>query len=104
MCGVNPLSFLLKRFNALPEVSSNDAEAAGASETLMEGYDLVALVIDDKAFGDDELINALSVTIGSEKSPLRFVQSGAENDGVTKGPQMALSAGYQVQQVPFLRY
>ena len=53
-------------------------------ERSLEGYDFVALLIDGKAFGDDELIIALGVTIGGEKIPLGFVQSGAENARVTK--------------------
>jgi transposase-like protein len=53
-------------------------------ERSLEGYDFVALVMDGKAFGDDELIIALGVTIGGEKIPLGFVQSGAENARVTK--------------------
>jgi len=50
----------------------------------LEGYDFVALLIDGKAFGDDELIIALGVTMGGEKIPLGFVQSGVENARVTK--------------------
>jgi len=53
-------------------------------ERSLEGYDFVALVMDGKAFGDDELIIALGVTMGGEKIPLGFVQSGAENARVTK--------------------
>jgi transposase-like protein len=53
-------------------------------ERPLGGYDFVALVMDGKAFGDDELIMALGVTIGGEKIPLGFVQSGAENARVTK--------------------
>ncbi len=53
-------------------------------ERSLEGYDFVALLIDGKAFGDDELIIALGVTISGEKIPLGFVQSGAENARVTK--------------------
>jgi transposase-like protein len=53
-------------------------------ERPLGGYDFVALVMDGKAFGDDELIIALGVTLGGEKIPLGFVQSGAENARVTK--------------------
>lgn len=53
-------------------------------ERPLGGYDFVALVMDGKVFGDDELIMALGVTIGGEKIPLGFVQSGAENARVTK--------------------
>ncbi|NTW59624.1 MAG: hypothetical protein HGB21_13255 [Nitrospirae bacterium] len=53
-------------------------------ERSLEGYDFVALVMDGKVFGDDELIMALGVTIGGENIPLGFVQSGAENARVTK--------------------
>jgi putative transposase len=53
-------------------------------ERSLEGYDFIALVMDGKAFGDDELIIALGVTISGEKIPLGFVQSGAENARVTK--------------------
>lgn len=53
-------------------------------ERPLGGYDFVALVMDGKVFGDDELIMALGVTIGGEKIPLGFVQSGAENARVTR--------------------
>lgn len=53
-------------------------------ERPLGGYDFVALVMDGKVFGDDELIMALGVTIGGEKIPLGFVQSGSENHKVTK--------------------
>jgi transposase-like protein len=53
-------------------------------ERPLGGYDFVALVMDGKVFGDDELIMALGVTMGGEKIPLGFVQSGAENSRVVK--------------------
>jgi transposase-like protein len=51
-------------------------------ERRLEGYDFVALLMDGKAFGTDEMVIALGVTVEGRKIPLGFVQTGAENERV----------------------
>ena len=50
----------------------------------LSAYDLVALFIDGKSFGEDEMIIALGVTMTGEKIPLGFIQAGSENERVVK--------------------
>jgi putative transposase len=51
-------------------------------ERRLEGYDFVALILDGKTFGTDEMVIALGVTVQEGKVPLGFVQTGAENERV----------------------
>ena len=51
-------------------------------ERRLEGYDFVALLLDGKGFGTDEMVIALGVTMDGRKIPLGFVQTGAENERV----------------------
>ena len=51
-------------------------------ERRLEGYDFVALILDGKAFGADEMVIALGVTVQGRKIPLGFVQTGTENERV----------------------
>ena len=51
-------------------------------ERRLEGYDFVALFLDGKIFGTDEMVIALGVTVGGRKIPLGFVQTGTENERV----------------------
>jgi transposase-like protein len=48
----------------------------------LDGYDLVALVLDGKAFGDDEMVIALGITRTGAKVVLGFVQTATENERV----------------------
>jgi transposase-like protein len=48
----------------------------------LEGYDFVALFLDGKIFGTDEMVIALGVTVEGRKIPLGFVQTGTENERV----------------------
>lgn len=48
----------------------------------LEGYDLVALVLDGKTFAADEMVIALGITLQGEKLLLGFVQTGTENETV----------------------
>jgi transposase-like protein len=48
-------------------------------ERRLEGYDLVAVLLDGKVFGTDEVVIALGITITGEKVILGFVQTGSEN-------------------------
>ena len=51
-------------------------------ERRLEGYDFVALILDGKIFGTDEMVIALGVTVQGRKVPLGFVQTGTENERV----------------------
>jgi putative transposase len=51
-------------------------------ERRLEGYDFVALILDGKTFGTDEMVISLGVTVQGGKVPLGFVQTGAENERV----------------------
>jgi transposase-like protein len=51
-------------------------------ERSLEGYEFVALILDGKSFGTDEMVIALGVTIEGRKIPLGFVQTGTENERV----------------------
>jgi transposase-like protein len=48
----------------------------------LEGYDLVALVLDGKTFAEDTMVVALGITIMGEKVILGFVETGTENASV----------------------
>jgi transposase-like protein len=48
----------------------------------LEGYDLVALVLDGKTCAADEMVIALGITLQGEKLLLGFVQTGTENETV----------------------
>ena len=45
----------------------------------LSGYDIVAMVIDGKGFGDNEMITALGITLDGEKIILGFIESSTEN-------------------------
>ena len=49
------------------------------SERRLEGYDLVALLLDGKTFAEDEMVVAVGVTITGEKVLLGFVQTATAN-------------------------
>jgi transposase-like protein len=49
------------------------------SERRLEGYDLVAILLDGKTFAEDEMVVAVGVTITGEKVLLGFVQTATEN-------------------------
>jgi len=51
-------------------------------ERPLEGYDFVALVLDGKTFGEDEMVIALGVTMEGKKVLLGFVQTATENASV----------------------
>jgi putative transposase len=52
------------------------------AERRLDGYDLVALLLDGKTFADDELVIALGVTLQGQKVILGFVQTATENTRV----------------------
>jgi putative transposase len=51
-------------------------------ERRLEGYDLVALILDGKTFAADAMVIALGITLQGEKLLLGFVQTGTENERV----------------------
>lgn len=55
---------------------------AELSERDLSGYDLVAIFLDGKTFGDDEMVIALGVTLEGQKVVLGFVQTATENEVV----------------------
>lgn len=68
-------------------------------ERNLSEYDLVALVLDGKTFGEDTMVIALGITLGGQKVPLGFVQTGTENGkSLTQFLQSLLERGLQVEQ------
>jgi len=55
---------------------------AELAERDLSGYDIVAVFLDGKTFGDDKMVIALGVTIQGEKVVLGFVQTATENERV----------------------
>lgn len=53
-------------------------------ERRLDQYDFVAIVMDGKTFGDDEIIMAVGVTIQGEKVVMGIIQSGTENHKVCR--------------------
>jgi len=49
------------------------------SERRLDGYDLVALILDGKTFAEDEMVAAGGVAVTGEKVLLGFVQTATEN-------------------------
>jgi transposase-like protein len=49
------------------------------SDRRLEGYDVVAMLLDGKTFAEDEMVSAVGVTITGEKVLLGFVQTATEN-------------------------
>ena len=55
---------------------------AELQERDLSAYDLVALFLDGKTFGDDAMLIALGVTMSGQKVVLGFVQTATENASV----------------------
>jgi putative transposase len=55
---------------------------AELSERDLSGHDLVAVFLDGKTFGDDQMVIALGVTLEGQKVVLGFVQTASENEAV----------------------
>jgi transposase-like protein len=53
---------------------------AELTERDLSGYDLVALFLDGKTFGEDQMVIGLGVTLEGEKVVLGFVQTATENE------------------------
>lgn len=57
---------------------------AEMTDRRLDGYDIVAIVIDGKVFYDDEIIVALGITVDGRKVMLGYTQAGSENSSVCK--------------------
>lgn len=55
---------------------------AELSERDLSGHDLVAVFLDGKTFGDDQMVIALGVTLEGQKVVIGFVQTATENEAV----------------------
>lgn len=52
------------------------------AERDLSGFDIAAIFIDGKTFGEDEMVIAMGITITGEKAVLGFVQTASENEKV----------------------
>ena len=74
--GLSP-STLSRRFKR-----ASAKKLAELAERDLSAYDVVAIFLDGKTFGDDEMVIALGVTLGGQKVVLGFVQTATENERV----------------------
>lgn len=65
-------------------VRASARELKRLCERRLEGYDFVALILDGKTFGSDEMVIALGVTHDGRKVLLGFIQTGTENERVCR--------------------
>jgi putative transposase len=63
-------------------IRASERKLRALQERRLEGYDLVALVLDGKTFADDAMVIALGVTGTGHKVLLGFVQTATENTRV----------------------
>ena len=69
------------------------------TERDLSGYDFVALFMDGKSFGDDEMVIAVGVTLEGQKVILGMVQTASENASVCRDFLKSLVArGLQYEQ------
>jgi len=74
--GLSP-STVSRRF-----IRSSAKQLQRLQERRLEGYDLVALVLDGKTCAQDELVIALGITVTGEQGLRGFVQTATENETV----------------------
>lgn len=80
-----PETFGIGRGGVSPKwIRSSARKLKEFTERSLEGYDIVALILDGKWFGDNAMIEALGVTITGEKVLLGFIESSTENGVVCK--------------------
>ena len=60
--------------------SANQLQAL--QERRLDGYDLIALILDGKTFAEDSMVIALGITVTGEKVIVGFVQTATENETV----------------------
>jgi transposase-like protein len=63
-------------------IRASEKQLKKLCERSLESHEFVALILDGKSFGTDEMLIALGVTIEGKKIPLGFVQTGTENERV----------------------
>jgi len=63
-------------------IRASERKLRAFQERRLEGYDLVALVLDGKTFADDAMVMALGITVTGHKVLLGFVQTATENKAV----------------------
>jgi len=65
-------------------IAASEGKLRELRERSLEQYDFVAMIMDGKAFGDDEIIIAIGVTIEGVKVILGIIQAASENQTVCK--------------------
>jgi transposase-like protein len=65
-------------------IRASSRKLQALQERDLSGYDLVAVFLDGKAFGDDETVIAVGVTLSGEKVLLGLVQTASENAAVCR--------------------
>jgi len=65
-------------------IAASEKKLRELRERKLDEYDIVALVMDGKAFGDDEIIISIGVTMKGEKVVLGITQSASENASVCR--------------------
>jgi len=79
-------------------IRASAAKLQALMERDLSGHDLVALFMDGKSFGDDEMVIAIGITIEGTKVMLGMVQTGSENTSVCRAFLKSLVArglGYE---------
>ncbi len=65
-------------------IRASSAKLQELMERDLSGHDLVALFLDGKSFGDDEMVIAIGVTLTGDKVMLGMVQTASENTRVCR--------------------
>ncbi len=65
-------------------IAASEKKLREIRERRLDEYDIVALVMDGKAFGDDEIIISIGVTILGQKIILGIIQAASENASVCR--------------------
>lgn len=65
-------------------IAASEKKLREIRERSLEQYDFVAMIMDGKAFGDDEIVIAIGVTIEGIKVILGIIQAASENQTVCK--------------------
>ena len=65
-------------------IRASAAKLQALMERDLSGVDLVALFLDGKSFGDDEMVIAIGVTLAGKKVVLGMVQTASENTAVCR--------------------
>jgi transposase-like protein len=74
--GLSPSS-VSRRF-----IRASAKQLQALQERRLDGYDIVALILDGKTFAEDRMVIVLGITLTGEKVILGFVQTATENETV----------------------